>query len=118
MRHLVLLPAGGYAWWATSWRPFTWPASVATLAGGLAAVAVGSRRRAPRLGTQQARVGFAVWAVLALAVTGWELAAFLQAPRFEHPTISSLANPVLEDHLVKAVGFLAWLAFSVDLARR
>ena len=109
----------GFAWWAMSFRPFTWPATVATITGGLAAIAVGVRRRPPAAMTRRALgTGTAVWVALLAALGAWELAAFLQNPRVDHPTLSSLANPLLDHHAVRVVGFLVWLAVTADLAKR
>jgi hypothetical protein len=108
------------SWLATELRPFTWPALAVTLAAGLGAVAVGRRARVEpgRARTLPPGVGEAVSAVLLLALAAWELAAFLQHPRAEHPTLSSLADALLRYHPVRAAAFLAWLAAGVGLGRR
>jgi hypothetical protein len=62
--------------------------------------------------------GAGFWLVLAAAVGLWELQAFLQHPRREHPTISSLTNELLGSPTSRAVALLAWLAAGVWLARR
>ncbi len=111
----------GYAWWATSLRPFTSGALVATLAGGLVAVAAGSALRpaphsAPTVSDRdRGRTG---WLVVLVAVAGWELAAFLQHPRAEHPTLSSLANELLGNHPVRALAMVVWLVVGLRIARR
>ena len=116
MLALVLV---GYAWWATALRPFTRPALAATLTGGLLFMILGSQFRDV---TEESRLapaaGAMVWAALLLLLGAWELAAFLQRPRAEHPTLSHLANMVLDDHPVRALAFLIWLLFSMDLSRR
>jgi hypothetical protein len=113
-----------YAWWATGLRTFTWPALVATLAAGLLAMAAGARwlpRRPARRAApapDRWRRGVAGWAALAAAVSGWELAAYLQAPREEHPTLSWLVDGLLETHLAQAVAFVGWLVAAAVLSRR
>ena len=108
-----------YAWWATSLRPFTARSLWATIAGAAAAVAAGvwwfppprvARHRACPRGT-------AVWAVLLVALCGWELASFLQHPRAAHPTLSSLANDVLAHHSTRTLAMVLWLAIGVALSR-
>ena len=113
--------AVAYAWFATGLYPFTWPALAATLAGGAAVLTAGRRRATPvraREATSGSGAGTVVWVVLALALGAWELAAFLQHPRLDHPTLSALANGVFDSHLVRAVAFLAWLGAGAGLARR
>ena len=100
-------------------RPFTLPALVAVLAGGLAAIALGRMlpaRAAPA--ATEPTSGAWVWAVLAGAVGLWQLQAFLQHPRREHPTLSYLTNELLQTEPAQAVAMLLWLAAGVWLARR
>ena len=107
----------GYAWMATSLRPFTLPALVATLGGGLVA-AVAGRRLAPPVAVREATRRVWWWAALGGAAAVWELQAFVQHPRSEHPTLSSLTNDVLRGHVPRAGAMLVWLATGVWLARR
>ena len=58
------------------------------------------------------------WGTLAGAMGLWELQAFLQHPRSEHPTLSSLSNDLLASPSSRAVAFALWLALGVWLARR
>ncbi|HEX2046451.1 MAG TPA: hypothetical protein VHF27_01725 [Acidimicrobiales bacterium] len=115
MRALVVAVAAAYAWWAAGLRPFTWPVLAAVVVAGIAAVALGTRRR--RVAGDDPD-GAMVWAVLLALLAGWELAAYFQAPRADHPTLSSLANEVLDWRPARAVAFLVWAAVGVDLARR
>ena len=59
-----------------------------------------------------------MWAGLAVAFGLWQLATFLQHPRAEHPTVSSLANTAFESHPVRALALLLWLIGAAVLARR
>jgi len=65
-----------------------------------------------------ARTGEWVWALLAGLVGVWELQAFLQHPRRDHPTLSSLSNEFLVSPASRAIALLIWLALGVWLARR
>lgn len=106
-----------YAWVATGLRPFTLPALVAILAAGLAVILIGGRLSAPVASRAPVR-GTWVWLALGSAVTAWELQAFLQHPRSAHPTISSLMNNLMQNHISRAGAMLVWLAVGLWLARR
>jgi hypothetical protein len=127
--HTRLVTAAGvaaltaaYAWFVTGLYPFTWQALAGTFTGGVAVVAAvrqrGARRRAMDPKTAGWRAGAVVWAVLFLALGAWELAAFVQHPRADHPTLSSLATGVFDSHAIRATAFLAWLGMGAVLARR
>ena len=140
-RGLMVSMLAGLAWWATGLEPFTSPALWVTLASGLAAVAAGRwagpPRSAPELaGPPRSSAGWAgpprsaagrpvvssgghvVWAILAAALAAWELAAFVQLPRAEHPTLSSLANLIFGSHAVRFIAFALWLTTGFGIARR
>jgi len=111
-------PAGAFAWWATSLRPFTGPPLVVVPVGGLAAMALGAWLLPPRTPAPVPLRQLVLWGALAATVAVWQLATFLQHPREEHPTMSSLANTLFESHPARAVAFLLWLAGAAALARR
>lgn len=115
VRALLVAVTAAYAWWAAGLRPFTWPALLAVGVAWLAAIAAGARRR--RAATSQPD-GAVVWAVVLALLVAWELAAYLQAPRADHPTLSSLGNEVLDWRPARAAAFLGWVLVGVDLARR
>ncbi len=117
-RRAVLLPiaAAAYAWWAAGLRPFTWPALAAVGVAGAAVIVSGTIRARER--AVSAADGAVVWAVLLVVLGGWELAAYVQHPRADHPTLSALADQVLDWRPARALAFLAWIALGVDLARR
>ncbi len=110
--------AGAYAWWATGLRPFAGTTTVAVVGAGVAAMVVGRRcgRRRPVVRPRAA--GVIGWALLLGALAGWQLVAYLQHPRPEHPTLSSLADAVLDTHPLRALAFVAWLLGAARLARR
>lgn len=113
-----------YAWWATTLRPFTDAALAVTLATGAAAILAGGwmRRAAGPLPSRVSgsgwSAGLAVWAALAVVLATWELAAYLQLPRSEHPTLSALANSVFDRHPVRALAFGVWVLAGFGIARR
>jgi hypothetical protein len=113
----VVLVALAYGWWALSLRPFSGEATVAVVASGVAAILLGSRW--PRRERAEGRPGGAGWWVaLAAAAASWQLAAYLQSPRDEHPTLSSLANALLETHPARSAAFVVWIVGAILLARR
>ena len=98
-------------------RPFSRSATLAVvLAGGAAAVLAARRRRL--VGPRRLVGSFAGWAVLAAVAAAWQLAAYAQHPRYDHPTLSSLANAALGSQPARAAAFVLWLAATVELARR
>jgi hypothetical protein len=117
----VTVPATGillaYAWWATGLRPFTRPALAAVFAAGALTIVAG--RRLPR-GDHPSGDGRGVagWVVLFAVLGLWELAAYVQHPRAQHPTLSSLAGAALDSHPARAAAFVAWVAAGLGLARR
>jgi hypothetical protein len=106
-----------YAWWAVGRPPFSATATAAVVLAGVAAMACGAlRRRDGRTHVDAPRAG--VWAAVALAVGVWQVAAYLQHPRDEHPTLSSLANALLDSHPARAAAFALWLVAAAMLGRR
>lgn len=114
----AVVTAGGYAWLATDLRPFTLPLAAAVFLGGLVAAVLGANL----LPALVSRPGWPrrldVWAALGAALALWELGAFLQHPRAEHPTLSSLTDTLFQSHVARALGLLLWLGAGTRLARR
>ena len=90
---------------------------MAVLGGGLAALAVGAVSLPPRAARRARPRHVAVWAGVAVVVGSWQLANYVQHPRSEHPTISSLANRLFESHPVRALALWLWLIAAAALAR-
>lgn len=111
------LLAIAYSWWVVSLPPFSGWATVAVMLTGALAVGLGAARRRPER-RRRRPTGTAAWAVLAAALGAWQLAAYLQHPRDDHPTLSSLTNAVLDSHPTRAVAFFLWLLAAVELGRR
>lgn len=115
----ILVLALGYGWWAVSLPGFSRRATVAVLGAGAVAMLVGvasGRQRGPEDLTVGAGAGW--WLVLAAVAGAWQLSAYLQEPRHEHPTLSSLANAVLDGQPARAGGFVLWIVAAILLARR
>ena len=120
---MAVIAVGAYAWWATGLAPFSTAVTVAVVGSG-AFVAVASRSGRPA--TRSDGVGgdgvtprsAAIWGALAVALGAWQINAFMRHPRAEHPTLSSLANAVLDPRPVRTVAFVGWLAGAAWLARR
>jgi hypothetical protein len=111
------LAAGAYAWWAVGLAPFSAGATLAVVGAGLAAVVAAGRNR--RAGGRHVPLAAAApWIALVLAATVVQLSAYVQQPRRDHPTLSSLTNELLDSHPARAAAFLAWLALTAALARR
>ena len=108
----------GYAWWAVALPPFSGVATVVVLLGGVAAFALGAARRAERRSHPHPPPRTAAWGLLVLAAGSWQLAAYLQHPRADHPTVSSLTNALLDSHPARAGAVVLWLVVAAELARR
>ncbi len=113
-----VVAVGAYAWWTAGLRPFTWPALVAVGVAGAGTIVLGTRRRRPFERRVHDAKGVLIWALVCAVLVGWELAAYLQQPRADHPTLSSLADPVIDWRPARALAFLAWIALGADLSRR
>ncbi|HEX4244148.1 MAG TPA: hypothetical protein VHY77_01160 [Acidimicrobiales bacterium] len=114
-----------YAWFAALTTPFTARANVMTamplLTAALGAAWLGHIRRAPpKSGEEPARpTGNRLWPWwVGLGVVGaWELFSYLQLPRFEHPTFSSLYDSASRWQPLKAALFFGWLALGWAIVR-
>ncbi|HYF45263.1 MAG TPA: hypothetical protein VD926_03570 [Acidimicrobiales bacterium] len=116
---VLLLGLVAWSWVVTGLAPFAGSTTAAVLATGGAAAALGAVRRprpaSPRRVTLRSA---APWVVVAAALTAWQLASFVQEPRDEHPTISSLTNAALDGRPLRALAFAAWVVGAAWLARR
>ena len=121
-RRLAVIVAAGFtaacAWWTAGLRPFTWPPLVAVGVAGVVTVLVGTRLRRSSESRSAAVGSVLPWGILCALLAAWELAAYFQQPRADHPTLSSLAEPVLDWRPARALAFLAWIAVGLDLSRR
>ena len=109
---------GAYAWWTAGLRPYTWPALMAVAAAGIATIVLGTRRRRPSDPRAYDARGAVIWGIVFAVLVGWELAAYFQQPRADHPTLSALVDPVINWRPARALAFLSWIALGADLSRR
>ncbi|HEX6310210.1 MAG TPA: hypothetical protein VF152_01125 [Acidimicrobiia bacterium] len=99
---------------------FTWPAALLT-AGSAVLVVLLAARTGLRRPPSRAAVppsGILAWLGLGVAVGVWWLSAYLQSPRSDHPTVSSLLDAADAHVPLRAAVFLGWLLLGVTLARR
>ena len=115
---VAVAAAGAYAWWTAGLRPFTWPALLAVGVAGAGTIVLGTRWRRPSERQDCSVSGALVWGVALSLLVGWELAAYFQHPRADHPTLSALAEPVIDWRPARAIAFLVWTALGADLSRR
>ncbi|MEV0152267.1 hypothetical protein AB0H57_00790 [Micromonospora sp. NPDC050686] len=98
---------------------FSAAANIWTLGTGGALIWLGLGNRVPRRPAPR-RVGRAAgWWLLPVTVFGvFEGATFVMSVGDEFPTFSRLADPLLEDPMVRSAAWFAWLAAFWGLARR
>jgi hypothetical protein len=122
---LVVAAAGVYCWFTAGTKPFTLRADVLVavplvISAALAAVFAWRKRRlAPRqrrAATAGARSLWPWW--LAVGLLGaWELFCYAQAPRHEHPTVSSIYDAAAGSHVAKAIILALWLLLGWVIVR-
>jgi len=122
MRQLVALVAVAvYAWWAVGLTPYTTGSAVAVVGAGVTAMVARrqpQRPPPPPPPPPEPKRGTGAWLALAGVTAAWQLASFVQSPRDDHPTISSITNGLLDDHPTRAAAFTLWLLAARSLARR
>ncbi|MGO4648180.1 hypothetical protein AB4305_24945 [Nocardia sp. 2YAB30] len=115
----AVLAAGGAAT-----RPFSWSATALVLVPVAVVSALAWRARpAQTLRTDRLRRGAVVWSALLVAALVWEVYAFARQPDWtrpseQHPTLSTLLGPALEQWPLRFAGWLVWLAVGWWLVSR
>lgn len=105
-------------------RPFGWAATVLVVVVGVAVLIRAIRSPSSvRPKDPPLRRGTAMWSALLLAIAGWEAYAFVRQPDWtkpsdQHPTLSTLLDPGLEQGPLRFAGWLVWLAVGCWLATR
>ena len=97
---------------------FSLPANLYTLGTGGALIWLGLSNRVPRRPVP-ARLGSGlIWWVLPVAVFGLFEGTTFVIGSDDFPTFSRLADPLLEDELVRSAAYFGWLAAFWGLVRR
>jgi hypothetical protein len=106
-----------YAVLAAACRPLTGPALIAVLAAGAPLCWLGVRRR-PRQATPVGARSTAVWLGLLALGVAFELGLRLGPDDLTHPTLSTLADPVLSTYPGRVLGYGLWVGSGVWLVSR
>jgi hypothetical protein len=120
---LVVPVLTGYALLAGALPRFSWPATIAVVLPGAAVVAAAGRGRPRRPIPAPRPAGEALWAAVLIAVGVWELINLLLQPSFtagswDHPTLSTLADPAFATHAGRSAGLALWLGAGWYLVER
>lgn len=104
---------------------YSWPATVAIVLPGVAALALAWRGPLPGAPApvRPERWSALPWAAVFVALALWELAALLLQPTlttdsYAHPTISVLSDPALASHPGRSVIMFTWLCVGAFLVGR
>jgi hypothetical protein len=110
----------GYSLLAGATDSFTVLALIVTAIAAAAVIALAVRAATRRPPEPEERPAGAVapWVTLGIVVLAWQLAAYLQSPRSDHPTVSSMLDAADTHAPLRAAVFLGWLLVGVALARR
>ncbi|WP_330229518.1 hypothetical protein OHA40_26210 [Nocardia sp. NBC_00508] len=115
-RRVALLAVGAaLAASGAATRPFSWPANALVVVLVVVVAVLAWRVRPVRTRpTARLRRGAAVWSTLLVAAALWEGYAFARQPEWtrpsdEHPTLSTLLDPALEQWPLRIAGWLVWL---------
>jgi hypothetical protein len=107
-RAAILAAVVAYALVAAVCRPLTQASLVAVLLAGVPLCWAGVRRR-PRRAAPVGRRSVVVWSGLGVLAGAVELAVRLGPDDTAHPTLSTLADPVLATYPGRVAGYLLWL---------
>jgi hypothetical protein len=98
---------------------FSLPANLYTLGTGGALIWLGLSNRMPRRPPPGRLAPGTIWWVLPAAVFGlFEGTTFVLGSGEDFPTFSLLADPLLEDELVRSAAYFGWMAAFWGLVRR
>jgi anti-sigma factor RsiW len=107
----------GYAMFAALCRPLTGPALAAVLVAGVPLCWYGVRR-SPRRAQPVGRHSVGVWLGVGGLAGVLELAIWLGPDDRAHPTLSTLADPLLQNYPGRVLGYLLWAGLGVWLVSR
>jgi hypothetical protein len=120
---LVAVVIGAYCWFSTDLRPFSVPIDVAVAVPSLivAVLAWGPPGSRTPMAADRKVVKWrdaAPWALLFGLLTVFEVAAYFSSPRRDHPTLSSIADSLMNTHPGRAAEFALWLLLGWALLLR
>jgi hypothetical protein len=120
---LVAVVIGAYCWFSTDLRPFSVPIDVAVAVPSLivAVLAWGPPGSRTPMAADRKVVKWrdaAPWALLFGLLTVFEVAAYFSSPRRDHPTLSSIADSLMNTHSGRAAEFALWLLLGWALLLR
>lgn len=123
-RAMIVIGAVALAWFGSGFHSHSRPATVAVLIAAAVILVLAVRR--PSIEAERSsrlRRALILWAVLLAVGLVWEACAFVQQPdwtepSYQHPTISTLFDPVLEQRPLKFIGWLIWLRIGWKLVHR
>jgi hypothetical protein len=120
VRPVVLLPVFALISAVAGLFPsFSLSANLLVLALGGTLFWLGFTARMPKRTSPRRLTGAAAWWLLpALLLAIVELINFMYGSTYAHPTLSLLADPLLERYLVRTVAYFGWLAAFWGLIRR
>jgi hypothetical protein len=121
---VVVLLVLAYAAFAATLDPNTWPSAIAVVvpAAVLGVVALRRHRPSTHAWSPLMRRSVKIWAVLIVIGLLWEAWAFFHQPAwdvasFDHPTLSTLVTPALDEHVVRFAAWALWLYAGLRLVR-
>jgi len=98
---------------------FSPQANLYTIGTGGALVWLGLSNRMPRRPVPQRLGAGANWWLVPVLVFGvFEASTFMLGSRDDFPTFSKLADPMLDDSLIRSAAYFAWLSAFWGLVRR
>ncbi len=106
-----------YALVAAACRPLTWPALVAVLVAGVPLCWIGVRRR-PRRAEPVGGRSATVWLGVGGLAAAFEAGVWLGPDDSAHPTLSTLADPLLSTYPGRVLGYLLWVGAGLWLVSR
>jgi hypothetical protein len=116
-RAAVIITVVAYALVAAACRPLTGAALGAVLVAGVPLCWAGVRRR-PRRAEPVGGRTVAVWCGLGVLAGLFELGVWLGPDDAAHPTLSTLADPVLSTYPGRVIGYLLWVGAGLWLVSR
>lgn len=119
-RAAVLVAAATYAVVMGQLHSFTWESTLGLTLAGAVALWVGLDRDRPRLpaAPRPSWVGIGAWAVPILGFSALEIVNDLLGSTYQHPTLSVLMDPVLENPVYRTAAVALWLLTGWELLRR